>query len=76
MCRNSIIKDRKLVSPNVIELSDEDTPLESYMSIAESDLSSDNETPRFPDISDDDSDISDISSDIDNFQRHSRIRSR
>ena len=75
MCRKSIIQDRILDPPNIIETSDGDdeTPIENYMSDVESNLSSDDETPRFLDISDDDSNTS---SDIDTSQRQTRIRSR
>tara|TARA_Y100000389_G_scaffold23464_2_gene20084 strand:- start:20035 stop:20385 length:351 start_codon:yes stop_codon:yes gene_type:complete len=74
MCRNVIIKNKPLQIPNLIAASDDDTPLQNYMSESESiNLSSDNETPRFPDISDDDSNSSDGDDTVD---RMIRIRAR
>ena len=75
MCRNPITKERNLHPPNIIEPEDsgDDSPIENYMSDVESYISSDDETPRLSDISDNDSNTS---RNIDNSQRQTRIRCR
>tara|TARA_Y100000746_G_C15365139_1_gene391797 strand:+ start:52 stop:417 length:366 start_codon:yes stop_codon:yes gene_type:complete len=73
MCRNVIVKRNVIETPNIIDMSDDDTPITVYISDIESNSSSDDEPPRLmSDTSDDNQD----ESEDDSIQRYNRIRSR
>ena len=76
MCRDTVIKNKITIEKNIIDVSDEDTPILHYMSDVQSNISSDNETPRFPDISDDESDDSSGIEESSYVERNIRVRAR